>query len=85
MHWPPPLPIDALVALNEIQLKMGLGLESKRGALKTLGEEFPDEKAEEIFREMQEDLVEQGALDMFRGPVGRVHHEQHGAPARSWT
>lgn len=69
VHWPPPLPIDALVALNEIQAKMALGLESKRGALKTLGEEFPEEKAEEIFREMKQDLIEQGALDMFRAQL----------------
>jgi hypothetical protein len=69
VHWPAPLPIDALVALNEIQMKMGLGLESKRGALQYLGEEFPDEKAEEIFNEMKDDVVEQGALDMFRAQI----------------
>jgi hypothetical protein len=68
-HWPPPLPIDALVALNEIQMKMALGLESKRGALKTLGEEFPDEKAEEIFAELKDDVIEQGALNMFRAQI----------------
>lgn len=69
IHWPHPLPLDQLVALNEIQAKIALGLESKRGALKELGEEFPDEKAEEIFRERQKDLVEQGALDMYRASV----------------
>ncbi len=65
-HWPAPLPTDRLVALNEIQVGMSLGLESKRGALERLGEEFPDEKAEEIFAEMKEDLMEQAALNMFR-------------------
>jgi hypothetical protein len=78
VHWPPPLPIDALIALNEIQMKMGLGLESKRGALATLGEEFPDEKAEEIFRELQQDVIEQGALDMFRAQIDAFIMENTG-------
>jgi hypothetical protein len=78
VHWPPPLPIDALIALNEIQMKMGLGLESKRGALQTLGEEFPDEKAEEIFRELQKDVIEQGALDMFRAQIDAFIMESTG-------
>jgi hypothetical protein len=78
VHWPPPLPIDALIALNEIQMKMGLGLESKRGALQTLGEEFPDEKAEEIFRELQQDVIEQGALDMFRAQIDAFIMENTG-------
>ena len=69
VHWPPPLPIDQLIALNEIQMKMALNLESKRGALATLGEEFPDEKAEEIFQEMKQDVIEQGALNMFRAQI----------------
>lgn len=78
VHWPAPLPIDALVALNEIQAKMALGLESKRGALQTLGEEFPDEKAEEIFRELKQDVVEQGALDMFRAQIDALIMESTG-------
>lgn len=65
-HWPPPLPTDRLVALNEIQMAMALNLESRRGALEKLGEEFPDEKAEEIFQEMKEDAIEQAALNLFR-------------------
>lgn len=69
VHWPAPLPIDRLVALNEIQMQMALGLESKRGALETLGEEFPDEKAEEIFEELKQDVIEQGALNMFRAQI----------------
>lgn len=68
-HWPPPLPIDELVALNEIQAKMLLGIESKRGALRELGFEFPDEKMEEIFQELKEDAIEQGALDMLKGII----------------
>lgn len=68
-EWPAPLPIDTLIALNEIQVKMSLGLESMRGALHTLGEEFPDEKAQEIFREQIEDAKQQGALRMLKAQL----------------
>jgi hypothetical protein len=68
-HWPPPLPIDQLVALNEIQLKMGLGLESKRGALRELGFEFPDEKMAEMFQELIQDAIDQGALEMLKSQI----------------
>ena len=72
IHWPAPLPVDALVKLNEIQAKMALGLESKRGALADLGEEFPDEKVQEIFDEMVQDAKEQGALDMLKAQIQSV-------------
>lgn len=68
-HWPPPLPVDILIKLNELQMKMGMGLESKRGALRELGEEFPDSKALEIFKELVEDAMDQGALDMLRAQI----------------
>jgi hypothetical protein len=68
-EWPAPLPIDTLVKLNEIQAKMALGLESIRGALHTLGEEFPDEKAREIFEEQVEDAKQQGALRMLKAQI----------------
>ena len=48
VQFPPPLPLDKLIVLNEIQTKISMGLESKEGALRTLGEEFPEEKLEEI-------------------------------------
>ncbi len=67
--FPPPLPTDVLIKLNEIQGRMGLGLESKRGALRELGEMFPDEKMAEIFDELKEDTLEQGALDLLRAEV----------------
>jgi len=67
--WPDALPTDALVKLNEIQAKMALGLESKRGALRELGVEFPDEKMEEIFRELVKDAKEQGALDIINAYI----------------
>ncbi len=68
-EWPPPLPVDQLIKLNEIQAKMALGLESKRGALKDLGEEFADEKLQELFDEMVEDAKEAGALELIRSQI----------------
>jgi len=65
-HFPPPLPTDVLVKLNEIQSKMGLGIESKRGALRELGYEFPEEKMAEIFEELSDDARDQAALDLLR-------------------
>ena len=72
VHWPEPLPVDALIKLNEVQAKMALGLESKRGALRTLGEEFPNEKMLEIFEELQDDAEDQGALDMLRAQISQA-------------
>ena len=69
IHWPPPLPVDVLIKLNEIQMKMMLGLESKRGALEDLGEQFPDEKMQEIFAELVEDAKDQGALDVIKAHI----------------
>lgn len=69
VHWPEPLPVDVLIKLNEVQAKMQLGLESKRGALRILGEEFPNEKMLEIFEELQDDAIDQGALDMMRAQI----------------
>ena len=64
-----PLPVDQLVLLNEIQVKMALGLESKRGALLELGEEFPDEKLQELFHELLDDAEQQAALELLRSQV----------------
>lgn len=69
VHWPEPLPLDVLVKLNEIQGMMALGLESKRGALRKLGEEFVDEKLQELYGELVQDTKEQGALDMMRAQI----------------
>ena len=64
-----PLPLDELIALNEIQAKMGLGLESKEGALSTLGEKYPAEKLQELTEELHQDALEQGALDMLNAQI----------------
>lgn len=69
VHFQPPLPVDKLVLLNELQVKMALGLESKRGALEELGEEFPDEKLQELFKELIDDTEQQAALDLLRAQV----------------
>jgi len=62
VHFPPPLPLDKLIALNEVQTMLSLGLESKEGALRSLGEEFPDEKLQEIRQELMDDAKADGAL-----------------------
>ena len=69
IHWPPPLPVDVLVKLNEIQAKMGLGLESKEGALRDLGEDMPREKLDEIASEQVEDAKDAGALSMLTSAI----------------
>ena len=66
VHFQPPLPVDQLVKLNELQVKMALGLESKRGALVELGEEQPDEKLQELFHELLDDAENQSALEYLR-------------------
>jgi hypothetical protein len=65
-HFPPPLPLDKLVLLNELQQKMSMGLESKEGALRQLGEEFPEEKLEEIRAELIADAEAEGALNLVK-------------------
>ena len=69
VHWPEPLPVDVLIKLNEVQAKLALGLESKEGALRILGEEFPKEKLSEVFEELQDDAIDQGAIDMMRAQI----------------
>lgn len=72
IHWPEPLPVDVLIKLNEVQSKMALGLESKLGALKILGEEFPNEKMDEIFEELKDDAINQGALNMLQAQISQI-------------
>lgn len=67
-----PLPIDKLIKLNEIMSMMQLGLESKRGALKELGVDNPDEKLAELLAELVQDAKEQGSLDLIRAEIQDV-------------
>lgn len=69
IHWPEPLPVDVLIKLNELQVKMEMGLESKRGSLAELGEEFPNEKMAEIYEELRDDAMDQGALDLISAQI----------------
>ena len=68
-HFPPPLPLDKLVLLNELQQKMSMGLESKEGALRALGEEFPLEKIQEIRSELMDDAKGEGALNLVKAEI----------------
>lgn len=72
VDWPSPLPMDVLITLNELQAKMQMGLESKRGAIKELGSGFPDQKLREIFEELLEDTKTQGALNLTSAQVGQI-------------
>jgi hypothetical protein len=69
IEFPPPLPLDKLIVLNEIQAKFQLGLESREGALRLLGEEFPKDKLTEIRDELKEDAVADGALALIKTQI----------------
>ena len=69
VHFPPPLPLDKLIILNEIQSMLSLGLESKEGALRALGEEFPSEKIQEIRQELIDDAKADGALKLVQTEI----------------
>ena len=70
-HFPPPLPLDKLVLLNELSQKMSMGLESKEGALRALGEEFPEEKLQEIRTELMADAEADGALNLLKVQINK--------------
>ena len=69
VDWPSPMPIDRLLKINEIQALMAMNLESRRGALRDLGVQFPDQKIREIFEEVMEDAKEQGALTLISNQI----------------
>jgi hypothetical protein len=69
VEFPPPLPLDKLIVLNEIQAKFQLGLESREGALRLLGEEFPKDKLVEIREELKDDAVADGALALIKTQI----------------
>jgi len=69
VHFMPPLPLDKLILLNEVQTMMSLGLESKAGALRTMGEEFPQEKLEEIRMELLLDAKADGAVKLVQTQI----------------
>jgi hypothetical protein len=69
VHFPQPLPLDKLIVLNEIQQKMNMNLESREGALRQLGEEFPAEKLEEIRAELIKDAKADGAINLIKQQI----------------
>jgi hypothetical protein len=71
VHWPEPLPVDTLIKINEIQARMAMGLESKRGALRDMGEMFPEQKMAEINDEMIEDMKEQAAMNLIQAQAAQ--------------
>ena len=70
IHWPPPLPLDTMIVLQEETARLQLGIQSKIGILRDLGEEQPEIKMQEIFEEQQEDLKNEGALQIMRAQIG---------------
>jgi hypothetical protein len=70
--WPEPLPTDTLVKLNEIQAKLALELESRKGALRELGEQFPDEKLEELFQEQLDDAKHVAAKRILMAHIDSI-------------
>jgi hypothetical protein len=68
-HFPPPLPLDKIVLLNELAQKLSMGLESKAGALRALGEEFPAEKLDEIRQELIGEAKAEGALNLIKAEI----------------
>jgi Phage portal protein, SPP1 Gp6-like len=71
VKWPSPLPLDNLILINELQAKIQLGMESKRGALDSFGEAFPDQKLQEVFDETIEDLKQQGAAQLTTAGINQ--------------
>lgn len=71
IQWGDALPRDRSIDLADMSTEMGLGIESKRGALKRLGEENPDAKLEEI----KEEALEQAEMDFMTFGLG-----QYGVP-----
>jgi hypothetical protein len=69
IDWPSPMPMDTLIKINEIQARMAMNLESRRGALRDLGVQFPDQKIREIFEETMEDAKEEGAMNLIRSQI----------------
>lgn len=78
--FPPPLPVDQLVKLNELMVMLELGLISKRGALRELGKEFPADVLAEIYDEQMDEAKQQGALDLLKARISSVILQMTGIP-----
>lgn len=73
IEWGDALPRDRSIELSDISTEMGLGIESKKGAMERLGVENVEEKMDEIRREALEqadmDFMTAG-LSGFGNPMG---------------
>jgi hypothetical protein len=58
-----------LIILNEVQSLLSLGLQSKEGALRDLGEEFPESKLQEIRQELIDDALAEGSLNLIKTEI----------------
>jgi hypothetical protein len=55
-----------------------MGLESKEGALRHLGEEFPEEKLAEIRSELRDDAISDGALQLIKVQIQKEIQDMTG-------
>lgn len=70
IKWGDALPRDRSIDLADIATELGLGIESKSGALVRLGVEDPEAKLEEIKDELMEDAEMQFMTAGLMGPGG---------------
>lgn len=66
IEWGDALPRDRSIDLADLSTEIGLGIESKRGALKRLGNENPEAKLEEI----KQETMEQAEMDFMSAGLG---------------
>lgn len=66
VEWIDPLPMDKLLILNEQQALMAVGLQSKVGGMRALGEKFPDQKLQEVYEEQIEEVKRAAALQLIQ-------------------
>jgi hypothetical protein len=78
IRWPPPFPTDLVVKLNEIMMKMQMGLESKVGALLELGEEYPSEKRQELWEQQILEAKMDGAAQLIKAEIAAAVAELTG-------
>ena len=78
--WGDSLPRDRSLDLADISTEMGLGIESKKGALVRMGEEAPEMKLEEIEDELVHDAEVQFMTAGMGGPGGQSGAASGGMP-----
>lgn len=79
VEWGDALPRDRSIMLADISTEMGLGIESKEGALLRIGVEAPKKKLEEIRNEQMEDAELQFQTAGLFAPQGMMGGPEQGA------